>query len=67
MVLPDGSASALQAVVTPHPVLTQHLLHCYPNGVTTKNSLHPPRTVFNVEGLCDKPEGGRRKMIEHNV
>ena len=67
MVLPDGSASALQAVVTPHPVLTQHLLHCYPNGVTSNNSLHPPRTVFDNEGRIVRPEGGRLKMSEQNM
>ena len=66
-VLPDGPESVLQAVVTPPPVLTQHMLHCYPNIVRSLNSLHTPRTVFNAGGDSERPEGGRLNMSDHNV
>ena len=66
-VLPDDPASVLQAVVTPQPVLTQHLLHCYPNVDRTINSLHTPRTVFDAEGDSERLEGGRFNMSDHNV
>ena len=66
-VLPDSPASVLQEVVTPQPVLTQHLLHCYPNCVMNNNSFHPSRTVVDAEGLFGRPEGGRIKMSEHNM
>ena len=66
-VLPESPASGLQAVVTPLRVLTQHLLHSYPNSVTSNNSLHPPRIVFDAEGLIGRPVGGRLKMSEQNV
>ena len=66
-VLPDGPASVLQPLVTPQPVLTQHMLNCYPNCVMSNNSFHSPRSIGDVKSLIGKPEGGRLKMSEPNV
>ena len=66
-VLPDGPASVSQAVVASYPVLTQHLLHCYPNCVMSNNSFHFPRSIGDPEGLIGRKEGGRLKMSEHNL
>ena len=53
--LQDGSASVLQAVVTPQPVLTQLLFTHYLNGVISKKSLHQPRSIGDAEGLLGRP------------
>ena len=50
-VLPDGSASVLQAEVTPQPVLTQLLFTRYLNGVICKKFLHAPRSIGDPEGF----------------
>ena len=66
-VLPHGPASVLQAVVATYPVLTQHLLHCYPNCVMNNNSFNSPGSIGDAEGLIGRPEGGRLKMSKPNV
>ena len=65
-VLPYGPASVLQAVVSSYPVLTQHLLLCYPN-CAMNNSSHFPRSMHDLERLIGKPEGGRLAMSEPNM
>ena len=63
-VLPNGTASVLQADITPYPVLTQLLFTYYQNSVISKKSLHAPRSIGDLEGLLGRLEGGRLVISE---
>ena len=63
-VLPNGTASVLQADITPYPVLTQLLFTYYQNSVINKKSLHAPRSIGDLEGLLGRLEGGRLVISE---